>query len=201
MANMEVVTNQSLLEQGYQQIVEEIGNLGYNIRDDNFRDTSARCAKAVLEVVWSKESINIVCKEILSKSFAQDFDEMIVETNIPVVSLCPHHLLPVEMKVSIGYVARGRVLGLSKLARLAKVLGKQPILQEEYTRQVGQTIKYELDPQGVGVFVVGKHGCMRFRGVNVPESDTITSYMVGNFRENAATKQEFLHFCRDSRNG
>ena len=193
------ITNDYIVNMGYQHILQGLARLGYDIIDTNFLDTPNRCTRAFFEFVKSKEEIELETKQLFKKSFYSENDEMIVETKIPVVSLCPHHLLPVEMRVYIGYIPEKTVIGLSKLPRLAKLLGKQPILQEDYTKQIAETIFSYLKPQGVGIFIKGKHGCMRFRGVNISDTETITSYVMGNFKSNPSTRQEFLELCRNDK--
>ncbi len=185
------------LNSAYTDIITIIGSLGYDTNNENFLGTPDRCSRALLnDFVIEKSRIDKECKKLFKKVFPAEYDEMVIQRNIPVVSLCPHHLLPIEMKVYIGYIPKKKVIGLSKLARLAKLLGKQPILQEQYTKDVASWIDHYLDPLGVGIYVLGNHGCMRFRGVNVPDTDTVTSHLIGNFKQQQATREEFLRLCR-----
>jgi len=187
---------QSNFERAYQQLVDSINLLGYNVtKDKNFDGTADRCTRAFLEVVAPKEDIEKEVKKHLSATFPAKYDEMIVQTDIEVISLCPHHLIPVEMNVHLAYIPRHKVLGLSKLVRIARVIGRQPILQEDYTQQLAEAMQ-RLNPLGVAVFVKGKHGCMRFRGVKTKNGHTITSCMVGAFKKHQATREEFLELCR-----
>jgi GTP cyclohydrolase I len=183
----------------YDGIVRAIQRLGYTSEEDNlnFINTPNRCARALVkDFIWSKQNVEESISSLLEATFVSQNDEMIIQNNIPVVTLCPHHLIPVEMRVSIGYLPNNRVIGLSKLARIAKVIGKQPILQETYTTQLSDALT-PLKSKGTGVYVIGKHGCMSFRGVDVPEARTITSCLTGSFKEFSATREEFLASCRN----
>ena len=185
---------------GYKSILKGLSDLGYDIENENFKDTAARCARAIVnDFVLSRQEINEQFQS-LDVTFPSKHDEMIVQTAIPVISLCPHHLLPIEMSVTIGYIPNKEVLGLSKLARLAKLIGKQPILQEDYTEEIASRLEGMLGPRGIGVYVVGIHGCMRFRGVGVA-APTVTSKLTGNFKKQPATREEFLQIARKSDKG
>lgn len=184
--------------EGYRLILKGVKSLGFPVETDaNFEDTAYRCSKAMIQdFIWSKNRIKEEAFKTISTAFPANYDEMVVETGIHVISLCPHHLLPVEMLVNIGYIPGQSVLGISKLARLAKLFGKQPILQEQYCDDLAKFIMENIDAKGVGVSVFGTHGCMAFRGVNEPDVTTITSTMLGGFRENQATRNEFLSLCK-----
>jgi len=134
--------------------------------------------------------------EILSRTFseAEGYDEVIMVRRIPVRSVCEHHLLPVTGIAWVGYVPRpdGPVVGLSKLARLVEVFAARLQLQERLTRQVAEAIERRLEPLGVGVIVRAEHGCMSCRGVLTPDSDAITSAMLGCFRDKPEARAEFL---------
>lgn len=187
------------LIKSYENIIKIIEELGYDVKDGNFKDTAKRCSKAFLrEFIWDRKKIEGESKKLLIRTFKPKvkYDEIIVQTNIPIILLCPHHLLPVENLITVGYIPNEVVLGLSKIARLAIVLGKQPILQESYTKQLSNCLFKNLSPLGVGVYVKGKHGCMRYRGVKLEQTETITTSLEGNFKTNMATKSEFLRYCR-----
>lgn len=194
---MKNTKNKQILDEAYKHIVKVINSLGYDTNNENFSGTPDRCSRALLnDFVIDKRVVDKECKKLFKKTFPATYDEMVIQRNIPVVSLCPHHLIPVEMKVYIGYIPRREVLGLSKLTRLAKLLGKQPVLQEQYTKDLATLLDTNLNPLGVGIYVIGNHGCMRFRGTNVPDTDTVTSYLIGNFKLQQATREEFLRLCK-----
>lgn len=182
------------ITEAYQDIINCIGELGYPVNDANFKDTANRCYKALIQFVFPKTVIENEIDRFLEKTFPSTIDEMIIETNIKVVCLCPHHLLPAEMIVSLAYIPDKNVLGLSKLARIAQMLGNQPILQEDYTEQLANVMN-KLKPLGVGVYVRGKHGCMRFRGIRADSTEVITTKLIGNFKNISSTRQEFLSLC------
>jgi GTP cyclohydrolase I len=120
------------------------------------------------------------------------YDEMIVLRDIRFESYCEHHMVPIIGRVHIGYVPRKRVVGISKLARLVDVFAKRLSIQEKMTAQIADTLDEILQPLGVGVMVEASHQCMTTRGVHKPGVSMITSRMLGEFRDNAATRREFL---------
>lgn len=128
---------------------------------------------------------------IMSKVFPTENDQMVIVKDIKCFGLCPHHFAPIEYKVHIGYIPRGKALGLSKLARLSVALSSYPKLQENFTKEIGDALEKYLNPEGIMVVVDGIHGCMRFRGVE-QHSDTITSDVRGAFKENPETRAEFM---------
>lgn len=168
--------------------------LGLNLKDENFTDTPKRVAKAYFEIFGGVKDTDKQIEEILSSSFPSDgYDQMIVCSGIRAYSMCPHHLLPVEYDVNVGYIPAedGSVLGVSKLARIVEVLAKQPILQETLTKQIGESLE-RVRPGGVMVTVSGTHYCMRMRGVKMQAGGITTSYNSGAFRDDAKTREEFL---------
>jgi GTP cyclohydrolase I len=127
------------------------------------------------------------------KTFAlENNDQMIVVKNIDFYSHCEHHMAPFYGQVHVGYIPDGRVLGVSKFARLVEIYSRRLQIQERMTKQIADAIMEYLKPQGVGVIVEGIHLCMRSRGVEKQNSTMITSVMLGNFRENSETRQEFM---------
>src|SRR4029079_9517273 len=131
---------------------------------------------------------------LLQKTFEEieGYDEMIVLGGIPFESHCEHHLAPIIGRAWVAYVPRGRVVGISKLARVVEVYAKRLQIQEKMTAQIAHTINDVLKPQGVGVSIKASHHCMTTRGVHKPDSDLVTSRMLGCFRDNPLTRQEFL---------
>jgi GTP cyclohydrolase I len=131
---------------------------------------------------------------ILQKTFEEieGYDEMIVLRGIRFESHCEHHLAPIIGRVWVAYVPSGRVVGISKLARVVEAYAKRLQIQERMTAQIANTINDVLNPQGVGVIIRATHDCMTTRGVHKPDTDLVTSRMLGCFRNNPLTRQEFL---------
>jgi GTP cyclohydrolase I len=132
--------------------------------------------------------------EILEKTFEEieGYDEMIVLRDIGFESHCEHHMVPIIGRAWVAYIPNGRVVGISKLARVVDVYAKRLQIQEKMTAQIANTINDVLKPQGVGVIIKATHHCMTTRGVHKPGTDLVTSRMLGCFRDNALTRQEFL---------
>ena len=130
--------------------------------------------------------------------FDQDYDEMVVVKDIPFYSLCEHHLLPFFGHFHVGYLPKGRVVGLSKIPRLVGVFAHRLQLQERMTKEVAEALAGALMPKGVGVVVEARHLCMEMRGVQKPGGQLITSYMLGTFRRDPRTRAEFLDLVRRS---
>lgn len=134
--------------------------------------------------------------EILQKTFSETegYDEMIVLRGIRFESHCEHHLAPIIGRAWVAYVPRGRVVGISKLARVVDAYAKRLQIQEKMTAQIANIVQEVLDPQGVGVVIKAEHHCMTTRGVHKPGTDLVTSRMLGCFRDNPMTRQELLDF-------
>ena len=128
-------------------------------------------------------------KEVLSKVFeeVEGYDEMVIVKDIRVESHCEHHIVPILGKAHVGYLPNKRIVGISKLARVVDIFGKRLQTQEVMTAQIANVINEVLEPKGVAVVMNAKHQCMTTRGVHKPESSTITSTMLGAFRENPDT--------------
>jgi GTP cyclohydrolase I len=164
---------------------------GDNPERDGLIETPARVARAFEEffVGYVQDPI-----EILQKTFEEieGYDEMIVLRGIRFESHCEHHMAPIIGQAWVGYVPSGRVVGISKLARVVEVYAKRLQIQEKMRAQIANTINDVLKPQGVGVIIKASHHCMTTRGVHKPDSDLVTSRMLGCFQENPLTRQEFL---------
>lgn len=158
---------------------------------DGLAETPSRVARAYKEFFagYGQDPV-----EILQKTFEEieGYDEMIALRGIRFESHCEHHMAPIIGQAWVAYVPNGRVVGISKLARVVEVYAKRLQIQEKMTAQIANTINDVLKPQGVGVIIKASHHCMTTRGVNKPDSDLVTSRMLGCFRDNALTRQEFL---------
>lgn len=131
--------------------------------------------------------------------FTVEENHMIIVKDIEIYSLCEHHMLPFYGRCHIGYIPNGKVLGVSKLARIADMFARRLQIQERLTNQVGEAVMTAIAPGGVGVVIEAKHLCMMMRGVEKQNSNMITSAMLGSFRNSAATRNEFLQHVRGSR--
>ncbi|PPR60501.1 MAG: GTP cyclohydrolase 1, partial [Alphaproteobacteria bacterium MarineAlpha3_Bin7] len=132
--------------------------------------------------------------ELLSRTFdeTEGYDEMVVLTNISFDSHCEHHLAPIIGKAHVAYLPESKVVGISKLARLVDIYGKRMQIQEKMTSQIANTLHKVLEPKGVAVVIEAAHECMTTRGVYKPGVKMVTSRMLGAFREDGATRREFL---------
>ncbi|MBD3336265.1 MAG: GTP cyclohydrolase I FolE, partial [Candidatus Eisenbacteria bacterium] len=131
--------------------------------------------------------------EVLNEAtFEEDYDEMVMVKNIDFFSLCEHHLLPFYGKAHVAYLPRGRVVGLSKIPRLVEVYARRLQLQERLTQEIAKTLDELLQPEGVAVVINGFHLCMAMRGVEKQNAMATTSAMLGAFRRNRATREEFM---------
>lgn len=140
--------------------------------------------------------------EILSKTFddVEGYDEMVIVRDINIESHCEHHMVPFIGKAHIGYIPDKRVVGISKLARIADVFAKRLQTQETMTVQIADTINEVLKPKGVAVVIYAQHQCMTTRGTHKTESSTITSRMLGLFRTNSNTRNEFMNLINSASN-
>jgi GTP cyclohydrolase I len=129
----------------------------------------------------------------------EDYQEIILCTNVDFYSLCEHHLLPFFGKAHVAYLPNRRIIGLSKLARLVEIYARRLQVQERLTTQIAQTLMEELEPLGVGVVLEAEHLCMRMRGVEKQNSYVTTSAMLGVFRTHFETRQEFMNLLRNGK--
>ncbi|MGQ0672757.1 MAG: GTP cyclohydrolase I FolE [Hyphomicrobium sp.] len=164
---------------------------GENPERDGLRETPSRVTKAYEEYFHGYHDDP---EAILKKTFEEieGYDEMIVLRGIRFESHCEHHMAPIVGRAWVAYIPKGRVVGISKLARTVQSFAKRLQIQEKMTAQIANTIEQVLQPQGVGVVIKAEHHCMTTRGVMKPGTDLVTSRMLGIFRDNAITRQEFL---------
>ncbi len=155
------------------------------------RDTPSRVARAYKE--WFK-GYEEDPEAMLKRTFDETggYDEIITLRDIPFQSFCEHHLAPITGFAHIGYLPKGRVVGISKLARVVDAFARRLQIQERLTAQIADTIQKVLKPEGVAVVIKATHGCMTTRGVHKHGAGMVTSRMLGCFRENPATRHEFM---------
>ena len=168
---------------------ELLVRMGEQLDREGLRRTPQRYAKALQDLTKGyHEDAEAIIRGAL---FEVDYDEMVIVKDIEMFSLCEHHVLPFFGKVHIAYIPKGRVIGLSKVARLVEVFARRLQVQERLTVQIAETIQKVVQPLGVGVVIEARHLCMMMRGVEKQHSATVTSSMLGAFRAQQ-TRQEFL---------
>jgi GTP cyclohydrolase I len=175
------------VEKHFENIIIAIGE---DLSRDGLKDTPKRAATAWQFLTQGyQQSIEQVVNGAL---FATDNEEMIIVKDIELYSLCEHHLLPFIGKCHVAYIPNGKVIGLSKVARLVDVFARRLQIQERLTKQIAETMLAITGAAGVGVIIEAKHLCMMMRGVEKQNSVMTTSVMLGCFRENSGTRAEFL---------
>lgn len=176
----------------YKQILESIGE---NPQREGLLDTPKRAAKA-MEFMTSGYRTDLA--DIINNAlFESDTDEMVIVKNIELYSMCEHHLLPFTGKCHVAYVPNGKILGLSKVARIVDMYARRLQVQENLTREIARTMQEVTQAKGVGVIVEAKHMCMMMRGVEKQNSVMSTSVMLGLLRQDPRTRAEFLSLIRD----
>lgn len=175
------------MEEHFAKIIESIGE---DLERDGLKGTPVRAAKAFAFLTRGyTQSVSEVVNNAL---FDSDSDEMVIVQDIELYSLCEHHLLPFIGKCHVAYIPQGKVLGLSKVARLVDMFARRLQIQEKLTLEIAETIKEVTNAKGVAVIIEAQHMCMMMRGVEKQNSVMKTSAMLGAFRNNAATRSEFL---------
>lgn len=178
------------LETHYQQILAELGE---DVNREGLLDTPKRAAKA-MQFLTSGYATNL--EEIVNGAvFTSDNDEMVVVQGVEFYSMCEHHMLPFFGKCHIGYLPDGKVLGLSKFARITDMFARRFQIQENMTKQIAEAVQEVTGCRGVGVIIEAQHMCMMMRGVEKQNSIMRTSVMQGDFRKNQATRNEFLQLA------
>src|SRR3954462_1315725 len=160
--------------------------LGCDLTDESVRETPRRMAEAFAELLTPRP--------FKATTFPNDegYDELVVARDIPVRSLCEHHLLPFTGRAWVAYLPGDRILGLSKLARVVELFACRPQTQERLPKQVADWLQARLQPQAVGIVIAAEHSCMTLRGVNAVGSSTVTSTLLGRLRDDARSRAEFL---------
>ena len=162
---------------------------------EGLQDTPARVVRAYEELFGGYDTNP---RDYLQRTFDEvgGYDELVVLTNIPVVSFCEHHMLPFQGRAHVGYLPDRRVVGISKLARVVQGFARRLQIQEKLTAEVAEAIQEILEPRGVGVIIQSEHSCMTMRGVNTPGAALTTSTLLGVVRDDPRTRQEFLQYVR-----
>ncbi len=169
--------------------------LGDDPGREGLRRTPLRVAKA-LDFLTS--GYDMSAEEVVRGAiFSEDCQEMVVVRDVEFYSLCEHHILPFFGRAHVGYLPKGRVIGLSKVARVVDVFARRLQVQERLTNQVADALMDALAPHGVAVVMEASHTCMMMRGVQKQNSTTVTSAMRGTFHDNARTRAEFMGFMKD----
>ncbi len=186
----DTIETPTLTSASFEELAREmLVRLGEDPEREGLLDTPERYAKALRDLTKGyREDPEQVLQGAL---FSVDYDEMVIVKDIEMFSLCEHHLLPFFGKVHVAYIPKGRVIGLSKVARLVEVFARRLQVQERLTVQIAETIQKVIQPLGVGVVIEARHLCMMMRGVEKQHSATVTSSMLGAFRAQQ-TRQEFL---------
>ena len=175
------------MEELYRKLLVSIGE---DINREGLLKTPTRAAEAFeFLTAGYKEDIDKVVNEAI---FHSDASEMVIVKNIEMYSMCEHHLLPFIGKAHVAYIPNGKVIGVSKLARIVDVFARRLQIQENLTRQIADTIQDATDAKGTAVVIEAQHLCMMMRGVQKQNSVMTTSYMIGHFRNDPRTRAEFL---------
>ena len=186
-----VPLGQASMQQVYAEILTRVGE---DPARNGLLRTPERMEKSMAFLTQGyKQSVETVLHQAL---FDVDYDEMVIVKDIEFYSLCEHHLLPFFGKAHIAYVPNGKVIGLSKIPRIVDVFARRLQVQERLTQQVAEAIEEAIHPQGVGVVLDAQHLCMMMRGVQKQSSNTVTSAMLGVFKTQMQTRNEFLSLVR-----
>src|SRR3972149_9848646 len=179
------------MEELYRKIIEGIG-------EDPHRDGLKRTPKRAAEAMkfLTKGYTEDITKIVNDAIFPSDTSEIVLVKNIELYSLCEHHLLPFIGKCHAAYIPKGKVIGLSKIARIVDVFARRLQIQEKLTKQIAETIQKFTDASGVAVVIEAHHLCMMMRGVEKQNSIMTTSCVLGDFRESQPTRAEFLSLIR-----
>ncbi|MDO4584508.1 MAG: GTP cyclohydrolase I FolE [Planctomycetia bacterium] len=185
-APKENVVDLQRIEAAFREILWAVGE---DPDREGLRETPKRVARMYAEMF---QGLHEDPREHLHKYFTENYNEIVLVRDISFNSMCEHHFLPFMGKVHIGYLPAGKIIGLSKLARVVEVVSKRPQVQERMTATIADLLKDELQVRGVGVVVEALHTCMAIRGVKKPGATCITSAMRGQFLKNPITRAEFM---------
>ena len=164
--------------------------LGMDLTDEHLTETPGRMARALLEMTTVPDF------ELTTFPNDEDYDELVLVRDIPLQSLCEHHMLPFGGVAHVGYLPADRILGLSKFARMVTFHARRPQTQERLTKRIADDLHERLRPRGVGVVIEAEHTCMSLRGARVPGTRTLTSTLFGLLRDDPRSRAEFLSLTR-----
>jgi GTP cyclohydrolase I len=171
-------------------IVDLLSGIGEDPSREGLVDTPERVDKSLkyLTKGYAEDPVEVLNDAL----FTEDYNEMVVVKNIKIFSLCEHHMLPFVGVAHVAYLPDGKIVGLSKIARLVDIFARRLQVQERMTMQIAETINEVLQPRGVGVIIKAEHMCMQMRGVEKQDSSAVTSAMLGHFRSHQETRAEFM---------
>src|SRR5690348_17031060 len=191
----QTIETPTLTSASFEELMKEIiVRLGEDPTREGLLNTPSRVHKAF---EFLTKGYNDDPEALLKNAlFTVTYDEMVIVKDVEMFSLCEHHMLPFFGKVHVAYLPKGKVIGLSKIPRLVEIFSRRLQVQERLTTQIAETIYRVIEPQGVGVVIEARHLCMMMRGVEKQHSAAVTSSMLGVFREEHQTREEFLQLIR-----
>jgi GTP cyclohydrolase I len=192
-ANAAATVDMPRIERAVREILAAVGE---DPDRDGLLDTPGRVARMYAELF---AGLHLDPARHLQKTFLEQYDELVLVRDISFNSMCEHHLLPFIGVAHVGYLPRGKVVGLSKLARVVEEVSRKPQVQERMTHQVADLLQRELDPKGVVVVLEASHSCMTIRGIRKPGSLTITSAVRGLFKTNTSSRAEVMSLMYSNR--
>ena len=180
-----------MLEEHYREILKEIG-------EDPDREGLLRTPYRAQEAMkFLTRGYRQDLKELLNNAiFEEDYDDMVIVRDVEFYSLCEHHLLPFYGRAHVGYIPNGKIVGISKVARIVDMFARRLQVQERLTIEIAQAMQEALSPLGVAVVTEAKHMCMLMRGVEKQSSSVVSSHVLGTFREDRRTREEFMSLIR-----
>jgi GTP cyclohydrolase IA len=193
MASNHKVVDHARIEKAVREILIAVGE---DPDREGLQETPGRVARMYAEMF---AGLHQDASSHLGKVFTEKYDEVVLVKDIQFCSMCEHHLLPFIGKAHIGYLPDGKVVGLSKLARVVESVARRPQVQERMTEQIADLVETQLNARGVAVVIEASHSCMTIRGVRKPGSSCITSAMRGIFRDNLASRSEILSLMVNTR--
>jgi GTP cyclohydrolase I len=201
MSNENTMDNRKIIVQSVRNILTAIGE---NPDREGLQETPLRVAKMYEEIYSSVTLTNEELVEKFAKTFteaetddAEKFGDMVIVTDIPFYSTCEHHLVPFFGYAHVAYIPSDKIIGLSKIARLVEAIARRPQVQERITKDVADCLEKMLNPIGVYVVIKAEHLCMAMRGVKKPGAKTVTSAARGAFKDDSATRMEFLSLIKE----